>query len=74
MCQLVRFFPGGVDSTFIAAAIRDLQPAARFSTFCASFDDQQLDEEPYARRVAEHLGTDHHEVRFSSSDLLANFE
>jgi asparagine synthase (glutamine-hydrolysing) len=68
------FLSGGVDSTFIAAAIRELQPAAKFSTFCASFDDQQLDEAPYARRVAEHLGTDHHEVRFSSGDLLAIFE
>ena len=68
------FLSGGVDSTFIAAAIRELQPAANFSTFCASFDDQQLDEAPYARRVAEHLGTDHHEVRFSSSDLLAIFD
>jgi asparagine synthase (glutamine-hydrolysing) len=68
------FLSGGVDSTFIAAAIRELQPAAKFSTFCASFDDQQLDEAPYARRVAEHLGTDHHEVRFSSSDLLAIFD
>lgn len=67
------FLSGGVDSTFIAAAIRELQPAAKFSTFCASFDDQQLDEAPYARRVAEHLGTDHHEVRFSSDDLLAIF-
>ncbi len=68
------FLSGGVDSTYIAAAIRELQPAATFSTFCASFDDQQLDEAPYARLVAEHLGTDHHEVRFSSGDLLAIFD
>jgi len=68
------FLSGGVDSTFIASAIRDLQPAAKFSTFCASFDDQQLDESPYARQVAEHLGTDHHEVHFSSGDLLAIFD
>jgi asparagine synthase (glutamine-hydrolysing) len=65
---------GGVDSTYIAAAIRELQPAAKLSTFCASFDDQQLDEAPYARLVAEHLGTDHHEVRFSSRDFLAIFD
>jgi asparagine synthase (glutamine-hydrolysing) len=68
------FLSGGVDSTYIAAAIRELQPAAKFSTFCASFDDQQLDEAPYARLVAEHLGTDHHEVRFSSGDFLAIFD
>ncbi|MGB9205366.1 MAG: asparagine synthase (glutamine-hydrolyzing) [Terriglobales bacterium] len=68
------FLSGGVDSTYIASAIRELQPAAKFSTFCASFDDQQLDESPYARQVAEHLGTDHHEVHFSSGDLLAIFD
>jgi len=68
------FLSGGVDSTYIAAAVRELQPAARFSTFCASFDDQQLDEAPYARLVAEHLETDHHEVHFSSGDLLAIFD
>ncbi len=68
------FLSGGVDSTYIAAAIRELEPAAKFSTFCASFDDRQLDESPYARQVAEHLGTDHHEVHFSSGDLLAIFD
>ncbi|MBZ5666764.1 MAG: asparagine synthase (glutamine-hydrolyzing) [Acidobacteriia bacterium] len=68
------FLSGGVDSTCIAAAIRQLEPAVKFSTFCASFDDQQLDEAPYARMVADHLGTDHHEVHFSSSDLLAIFD
>jgi asparagine synthase (glutamine-hydrolysing) len=68
------FLSGGVDSTYIVAAIRELQPAVKLSTFCASFDDQQLDEAPYARLVADHLGTDHHEVHFSSSDLLAIFD
>jgi asparagine synthase (glutamine-hydrolysing) len=68
------FLSGGVDSTYIAAAIRELQPAAKLSTFCASFDDQQLNEAPYARMVAEHLGTDHHEVHFSSSDALSIFD
>ena len=68
------FLSGGVDSTFVASAIRELQPAVSFSTFCASFDDKQLDEAPYARLVAEHLGTDHHEVHFSSADLLTIFD
>jgi asparagine synthase (glutamine-hydrolysing) len=68
------FLSGGVDSTYIASAVRELQPAAKLSTFCASFNDQQLDEAPYARMVAEHLETDHHEVHFSSGELLAIFD
>ena len=67
------FLSGGIDSTAIACAVRDLLPAARFSTFCASFDDKQLDEAPFARRVAAQLNSDHHEVHFSSQDLLGLF-
>jgi asparagine synthase (glutamine-hydrolysing) len=68
------FLSGGIDSTAIACAVRELLPAARFSTFCASFDDQQLDEAPFARRIAAQLDSDHHEVHFSSRELLPLFE
>jgi asparagine synthase (glutamine-hydrolysing) len=68
------FLSGGIDSTAIACAVRELLPAARFSTFCASFDDKQLDEAPFAQRVATQLDSDHHEVHFSSQELLPLFE
>jgi|SRR5579872_15756 len=68
------FLSGGIDSTAIACAVRDLLPAVRFSTFCASFDDKQLDEAPFARQVATHLDSDHHDVHFSSRELLPLFE
>jgi asparagine synthase (glutamine-hydrolysing) len=68
------FLSGGVDSTAIACAVRELLPAARFSTFCASFDDKQLDEAPFARQVARQIESDHHEVHFSSQELLPLFD
>jgi asparagine synthase (glutamine-hydrolysing) len=68
------FLSGGIDSTAIACAVRELLPAARFSTFCASFDDKQLDEAPFARTIAEQLESNHHEVHFSSQELLPLFE
>ncbi len=68
------FLSGGIDSTAIACAARELLPSARFSTFCASFDDKQLDEAPFARRVATHLDSNHHEVHFSSRELLPLFD
>ena len=68
------FLSGGIDSTAIACAVRELLPSARFSTFCASFDDKQLDESPFARQVATHLDSNHHEVHFSSKELLPLFE
>ncbi len=64
------FLSGGIDSTAIACAVRELLPSAKFSTFCASFDDKQLDEAPFARQVATHLDSNHHEVHFSSKELL----
>jgi asparagine synthase (glutamine-hydrolysing) len=68
------FLSGGIDSTATACAVRDLLPAASFSTFCASFDDKQLDESPFARQIATRLDSDHHEVHFSSRELLPLFE
>jgi asparagine synthase (glutamine-hydrolysing) len=68
------FLSGGIDSTAVACAARELLPAARFSTFCASFDDEQLDETPFARQIATHLDSDHHEVHFSPRELLPLFE
>jgi asparagine synthase (glutamine-hydrolysing) len=67
------FLSGGIDSTLVASTIRDLLPGASFQTFCASFDDEQLNEAPYARQVAQHLGSEHHEVHFSSAELLEVF-
>jgi len=68
------FLSGGIDSTAIACAVRELLPAARFSTFCASFDDKQLDEAPFARQIALQLDSNHHEVHFSSRELLPLFD
>jgi asparagine synthase (glutamine-hydrolysing) len=68
------FLSGGIDSTLVVSAIRDLLPSNSLTTFCASFDDEELNEAPYARLVAEHIGSDHHEVRFSSAELLKIFD
>ena len=68
------FLSGGIDSTAIVCATRELEPAAKLHTFCATFEDQNLDEAPYARQIAEHLATDHEEVRFSTTELLDVFD
>jgi asparagine synthase (glutamine-hydrolysing) len=68
------FLSGGIDSTFVVSTIRELLPNTSLTTFCASFDDEELNEAPYARQVAEHIGSDHHEVRFSSAELLDIFD
>lgn len=68
------FLSGGIDSTLVASTVREILPDARFTTFCASFDDEQFNEAPYARRVAQQLGSQHHEVRFTSTELLGIFD
>jgi asparagine synthase (glutamine-hydrolysing) len=56
------FLSGGVDSSAITAfAVRHY--LGRLATYAAGFDDRSgADERPQARRVAEHYGTDHHEL------------
>ncbi len=58
------FLSGGVDSSLIAAMACEL--SASLKTFTVGFGRGDYDESPHARRVAEHLGTEHHEFRVES--------
>ena len=68
------FLSGGVDSSTIVALMqRQAQAAGRapVQTFTIGFDEHAFDESPRARLVAQHLGTQHHEMRVTSADALA---
>jgi asparagine synthase (glutamine-hydrolysing) len=54
------FLSGGMDSSSIVAIMSQItdQP---IKTFSVGFGDEKVDETPYARQVAEHFHTDHHE-------------
>jgi asparagine synthase (glutamine-hydrolysing) len=55
------FLSGGVDSALVAATVvREL--GEPLSTFSIGFSGTSETEHIYAREVAEHLGTDHHEA------------
>jgi asparagine synthase (glutamine-hydrolysing) len=61
---------GGLDSSSVAAAAALLQrPLASFTVGCDA--SQVLDERPYARAVAETLGTEHHEISMTAAEHLA---
>lgn len=64
------FLSGGVDSSAIAAFATRVSNST-VKTFSISFAEKSFDESSYARRVAQHLGTEHHENRLSV-DLAAN--
>jgi asparagine synthase (glutamine-hydrolysing) len=52
------FLSGGIDSSTVVALMRAGSPE-RVRTFTIGFDDPLYDESEHARRVAEHLGTEH---------------
>jgi asparagine synthase (glutamine-hydrolysing) len=64
------FLSGGIDSsTVVALMSRSMRDPVK--TFAVGFDadGEEMSELPYARMVAEHCGTDHHEVRISAGDF-----
>lgn len=60
------FLSGGVDSSAVVASAA--RRGERISTFSIGFDTDEVSETPYAREVAELLGTDHHERILSRAD------
>jgi asparagine synthase (glutamine-hydrolysing) len=63
------FLSGGIDSSLVAALMRP-HGATAPRTFTIGFDDAPYDESPQARRVADHLGTDHTELRVTEEDIV----
>ncbi|MCC6572380.1 MAG: asparagine synthase (glutamine-hydrolyzing) [Planctomycetes bacterium] len=61
---------GGVDSAAVAALAREMLGREReLHTFSVAFDEADFDESVHAKAVADHLGTTHHEIRFSPAEV-----
>jgi len=63
------FLSGGLDSTMVAAIAA--RHSAHVKTFTVTFAEEQFAEGRKAQKVARLLGTEHHEITVSESDLIA---
>lgn len=63
------FLSGGIDSSAVVA-IMQTQSGRPVKTYSIGFDDPEHDESPYARDIARHIGTDHHDIRLTGRDAL----
>lgn len=63
------FLSGGIDSTAIVALMQK-QSAQKIKTYTIGFEETGYNEAEDAKKIAEYLGTDHHELYVSSKDSL----
>jgi asparagine synthase (glutamine-hydrolysing) len=63
------FLSGGIDSSLVTAILsKDL--GYQLNTFSIGFDHKDFDESTHAKKIAEYLGTDHHEWILNDNDFL----
>jgi asparagine synthase (glutamine-hydrolysing) len=63
------FLSGGIDSSLVAALMTKLRGSS-IETFSVGYDEQAFSELPYARAVAKHIDSVHHEVRVSREEFF----
>lgn len=61
------FLSGGIDSSLVTAILKK-QGYTNLSTFTIGFAESSHNEATYAKAVAEHLGTEHHELLCTTKD------
>lgn len=66
------FLSGGIDSSLVAAHAQELG-SDRLKTYTVGFENSSMNEASHAAAIAQHLGTDHHEIMISPQSVIDQF-
>ena len=61
------FLSGGYDSSLVASILQK-NSTQKIKTFTIGFNEKRWDEAPFAKQIAAHIGTDHHEYYCTSKE------
>jgi asparagine synthase (glutamine-hydrolysing) len=64
------FLSGGLDSSAVAALATKIRREP-IETFSVGYGEERFSELPYARQVAQHIGSRHHEVRLNREEFFS---
>lgn len=67
------FLSGGVDSSLVTALLQE-STNHNLKTFSIGFEADSMNEAPFAKAIASHLGTDHTEFYVSDDDAVTTVE
>ena len=71
--EIGSFLSGGIDSSLITALMQE-NSLKKIKTYTIGFNESEFDESKYAKKIADILGTQHHEEIFSVKDLMSSLE